>query len=61
MAKVLHQFTNEETNCTTFVTEHAKGFAVSLRDDDSGEFLSTVTIYDTVENAIASAKRVLVS
>lgn len=59
MAKVLHQFTNEETGCTTFVTEHAKGFAVSLRDDDSGEFLSTVTIYDTVEKAVATAVKVM--
>ncbi len=60
MATILRSFTNEETNCTAFVTVHAKGFAVSLRDDDSGEFLSTVTIFDTVEKAVACAVKVMV-
>lgn len=59
MADIIETHTNMNTGCTTFVTKHPKGYAVSLRDDDSGEYLSTVTIFDTLAKASECAMKVL--
>jgi len=59
MTHIIETHTNMTTGCTAFVTKHAKGYAVSLRDDDSMEFLSTVVIFDTLEKASACAMKVL--
>lgn len=59
MERILHQYTNESTGMTAFVVVGAKGYHVSLRDDDSGEFLPTVTCFPELERAVAKAKEVL--
>lgn len=63
MTNILAQFTNEDDAMTAFVVESnhsAGGFAVSIRDDDSGEFLPMsfhgIQSYDA---AIAKARSVV--
>ena len=54
---VLHTFENKEEGLTAFVNEHVKGFSVTMKDEDSGEWVPFATIYPNVDAAIASAKK----
>ena len=56
MANILHTFTND--GLTTFVFESSfGGYGVSMRDDDSGEFVNCSHHgIATIEQAIAEAK-----
>jgi hypothetical protein len=48
--------TDDFTNMQVNVYNHAQGFSVVLKDLDSGETLPTVTIYKTLDLAIAKAE-----
>lgn len=54
----LHSFHNDSANTTTFVNQHTKGFSVTMRDDDSGEFIPCAVIYTTEAAAISKAKEI---
>jgi len=49
------RFSNEEV--VVFVTTHPKGYAVSLKDADCDEFLPTVQIYKSLEDAVRFAEK----
>lgn len=57
----LATFHDEETNMTALVFESQRGgFAVALRDDDSGNIVPSITHgFKTMEDAIAKAKAAL--
>lgn len=61
MPNILHTFHDDETNMTSFVVESfLGGYAVSLRDDDSGEFVSESTHgIKSIDDAVAFAKSVV--
>ena len=57
----LHVFTTADGRSETeaHITAHPQGFAVSIRDADSGEYLPTVRIYPAEAQAVAYARAVL--
>ena len=55
----LHSFNNDESNTTAFVNKHTQGFSVTLRDNDSGEFVPCAIIYSTESAAITKAKDII--
>jgi len=59
---VLHTLTNESDGVTVVVTEGvgqmAGKFGVSVRDDDSGEWLGYSTFYPTEERALTNARKI---
>jgi hypothetical protein len=48
---VIATFENAEDGVKVYVSTNPKGFAVSVQDTDSGEFLSGVVIYPNEETA----------
>ena len=59
MTKYLATFHDIETNLTSLVfvsTHKSGGFAVALRDDDSGEIIPVAYIFETIEAAIDMAR-----
>jgi len=56
---ILHSFTNTESNTTAFVNKHTAGFSVTLRDNDSGEFVPCAVIYTTESAAITKAQNII--
>ena len=63
MTNILHTFTNKEDGVSSFVFVSnlgAGGFGVSLRDDDSGDFVPmSFHGFKTEEAAISKAREVL--
>lgn len=61
MQTPIAQFTNSETGMTSFVFANSKaGFNVTLRDDDSGEFVpASICGISTIEAATAKAQEVV--
>lgn len=59
MAEIIATFTNNETNITSFVTLGTRGYHVSIRDDDCGEFFPAAKIFKDKEQAIALAKKIV--
>jgi hypothetical protein len=52
--------TNDETHMTAFVFPNVRGgFNVTLRDDDSGEFVPQAWIFKSFDAAVAKAHEVL--
>ena len=51
-----------ETNMTAYVFENSNGtYNVSVKDNDSGEFLTSVTCgIKTLENAVKKAKQIFI-
>ena len=58
---ILASFTNTADNMTSFVVESARGgYGVSIRDDDSGEFVGfAIHGIKSLDSAIAKAKEIL--
>ena len=53
----MKEYTNAEKGITSLLWEMGKGYAVALRDDDSGETLDPVTIFPhKMENSYARAQ-----
>jgi len=59
MVEILNTFANVEAGIESYVTYHDRGFAVSLKDVDSGEFMDIVNIYPKIEDAVAYAKKIV--
>lgn len=57
--RILNTFHNEETNMSSFVVKNKKGFAVSLKDNDSGLFLPTVMIYANYDLGVIKAQKAI--
>lgn len=57
-SSILHNFTNTADGMTALVNKHSAGFSVTLRDDDSGEFVPCAIIYSTEAAAIEKAKKI---
>jgi hypothetical protein len=55
MTNALHAFTNADTGMTSFVFAGVNGYNVTLRDDDSGEYVP-VAIVNIKDEASAVAK-----
>ena len=55
--EILHTFTGEDLQ--SFVTQGRHGFHVSYKQIESGEFLTSVYIYKTIEKAIEKAKEIV--
>lgn len=58
MDKYLAEFSNKDDGVSTLVCKGNLGYNVLLRDDDSGEFVGTVMIYNTLEVAKAEAEKI---
>lgn len=58
--EILQTFTNEFSGMQALVSANIKGFAVALKDLDSGETLPTIAIFPTLDRALAWAKEVQV-
>jgi hypothetical protein len=52
-------FKNTEYGIEAHLVAHSKGFAVSLMDTDSGEFVNEVRIYANEADAIAYAQKLV--
>ena len=61
MTNILHTFHDEDTNMTSFVVESfLGGYGVTVRDDDSGQFVSESTHgIKSIEDAVTLAKSVV--
>lgn len=62
MTNYIATFHNDEDNMTAVVFESghkAGGFAVALRDDDSGNIATSIHGFKTIEAAITKAQEVL--
>lgn len=58
MDKYLAEFSNKDDGVSALVCKGNLGYNVLLRDDDSGEFVGTVMIYNTLEVAKAEAEKI---
>ncbi len=56
--KILARFESAEYGVETIVAEVASGYSVALLDLDSGEYLESVIIFNTLDGAIAKAKTI---
>jgi hypothetical protein len=59
MDKYLAVFSNNADGVSVLVCKGTLGYNVLLRDDDSGEFVGTVLIYDTLEGAKTKAQAIV--
>jgi hypothetical protein len=59
MAEIIATFTNIEANITSFVTIGERGYHVSLKDNDCGEFIPLVRICKDKEQAITEAQKIV--
>lgn len=55
MLKILREVVNKELGITALITEGYYGYHLVLKDDDSGEFLPTVTVYQDINKALLNA------
>lgn len=58
MDKYLAEFVNKTDGVSALICKGALGYNVLLRDDDSGEFVGTVMIYNTLEIATIEAEKI---
>lgn len=58
-SRVLSTHTDRENNVSAVVTQIEQGYSVSVRDEDSGNYLDAVTIYPTQEQAEKKAKEIV--
>lgn len=55
------EVTNIDTGIAAAVYDHARGFSVSLKDMDSGEYLPTVRIFEEYDAACAYARSLVIN
>ena len=58
-APYIHSFTNKDEGMTAFVRVADKGFRVSLRDNDSDNYLPIFAAYPQEAAAIVAAKEMV--
>jgi len=58
MDKYLAEFSNKADGVSALVCKGTLGYNVLMRDDDSGEFVGTVMIYNTLEVAKIEAEKI---
>lgn len=55
----MYIFSNKIDGVEAHVTKHEKGYAVTLKDSDSGEYIPSISVCPTLGQAIVKAKKIV--